>query len=200
MRARVAMLFFFSTVCLDLLSAAPRAVRRAGAIDITLPESVLESAEVQQQLRSGLTTVFVVTAEAAGKDSPRAALRADVRYELWDEEYLVRTVDGGGAQVRASAPNAAALLQWWRQIRVTLAVDPARPPRNLRVKVAILPFSAEEERDVQRWLVRSMSSTSPASWADPTSSHRSILDFVIGTGLRPDPIRTWSWSVPVRSE
>lgn len=160
--------------------AAEPALARApgGGVALAALPPVLDRPAVREQLASGLTTTFVFELRPPGLlAQPVGAARVDVRYELWDEVYLVAALgaDGGRRQLRFD--DLAALVAWWR--RPGLAVAPAADglPDRLRLRLRVLPFSAAEQRDAQAWLTETL--------ADPAGGAAERTDDAAEEGGRP---------------
>jgi len=187
-----------------LLAAAGGGERRptaalspAGALTITLPAELMRSQEVQQQLTSGLTTVFVVDVNAEdGHRSTKGGARIDIRFELWEEKYLVSLIDGTGQERKLTFASEGALRQWWSDNPLT--VTPPRPyGRRVEVKVTLtmLPFSSQEQSDTQRWLSRTLSASS-ARDADPSPAQSAeLLRIIVQSSTRRRPLLERQWSV-----
>ena len=79
------------------------------------------------------------------------------------------------------------------------AVSAADAPSRVTVKTEVVPFSAAEEADAQRWLMRSMTEArnTRAPPQREAGADTSILDVIIGNGVRRKPIRSWRWTVPL---
>lgn len=189
MRARIAIAILASA----LLSAAPAnkpvATNSAdGHLDITLPASILRNDEVQKHLTSGLTTVFLLVVNDSGA-------RVEIRYELWDEKFLVTIIDSERRVQKTSIDTFEHLADWWS--RTPLRVGKARS--EVRAKLEVIPFSAREEEDAQRWLARSIGASSntadPSQKSDAASSAGGILDLLIGTSVQRHPLQTWRWTL-----
>ncbi|HEX8153397.1 MAG TPA: hypothetical protein VF698_09745 [Thermoanaerobaculia bacterium] len=187
-------------------TTVPRAVLSpAGAIDVTLPTTILRTAEVRQHLSSGLTTAFIATMEEQRVNGHpiRGAARIDVRYELWDETYLVTITDAGGRRQRIALPNYERFVDWWTRTALHLAHagSSASAPQSLRLKVEVVPFSASEEADAQKWLAESVAAGAGAKpsqrTGEPQASSSAILDVIIGTSVQRRPILAWRWTVRV---
>ena len=158
-----------------------------GALDLTLPATVLRNDEVRKHLTSGLTTVFLVTA-----NDTRA--RIEIRYDLWDEKYLVTIVDSERRVQKTSIDTFEHLADWWS--RTPLRVGKGKG--DVRMKLEVIPFSAVEEEDAQRWLARSIGASSNAadpSRSDGSGSAGSILDLLIGTSVQRRPLQTFRWTL-----
>ncbi|HEX7149844.1 MAG TPA: hypothetical protein VF618_00030 [Thermoanaerobaculia bacterium] len=176
-------------IAVTIHAAPPAAITPGGALTITLPADLLRSAEVKEQLTSGLTTVFVITVSG---DGVKGAARIDVRFELWEEKYLVSVIEPTGER-HFSFDSEAALARWWSENPLTVT-----PPRkygqrvDARVKLKLLPFSSQEQRDTRRWLARTLSGTNgdftPAQSAD-------ILRILVETSVRRRPLLEREWSV-----
>lgn len=164
------------------------AISADGHLDITLPPNILRNDEVHKHLTSGLTTVFLLTVNDA-------TARVEIRYDLWDEKFLVTIVDSERRVQKTSIDSFEHLADWWS--RTPLRTGPART--EARAKLEVIPFSASEEEDAQRWLARSIGeSGNVADQGDTSSATRSaggILDLLIGTSVQRHPLQTWRWTL-----
>lgn len=175
------------------------AVAANGALTITLPADLLRSAEVRDQLTSGLTTVFLVTVNANdGRVSAKGGARIDVRFALWEEQYVVSLLEGNGQQRRLTFDSEGAFARWWSENPLT--VTPPRgygPGVDVQVTLKMLPFSSQEQSDTRRWLSRSLSAngneSSPAQSAE-------ILRIIVETSVRRRPLLERTWSARVKRE
>lgn len=176
--------------------ALPRAVLQSNQLLLSLPASVLRNAAMEKQLTNGLTTVIATSVEAG---AIRGAVRVDIRYELWDEQFLVGVADASGRKQLTFA-TFDKLVTWWSAAAFRVATVSANdaPPR-ISVKMVIVPFSAAEEADAQRWLMRSLTEATNPRARDPqkAGATTSILDVIIGTGVRRKPVESWRWTVPL---
>ena len=178
------------------------AVSRAGALTLSLPAELLRSAEVAEQLTSGLTTVFVVAVTAKDDDGmARGGARIDVRFDLWEEKYLVTVTHPAGQERQVALAGEESLARWWSEN--PLIVIPARKFRGnvqAEVKLKMLPFSSQEQSDTQRWLARTLSaSRSPGG--EPTAARsQEFLRVIIETSIRRRPLLELQWSVRAERE
>jgi hypothetical protein len=192
-------------VAASLQTTTPKASLRAdGELLITLPTSAIRDREVAKQLDSGLTTAFVATVEGTARSgaSLRGALRVEIRYELWDEAYLVRVTERDGALTKVTLPTRDRLMEWWSStpIRAAHLASASDAPDKLRVRVDVVPFSAGEEADAQRWLVQSVGDrvgSGPGGSQTKSDSAGALLDLLIGTSVQRRPLQSWRWVVPV---
>jgi hypothetical protein len=199
-----------ATVVLALLSlAAGTAVRlpsarvtTAGAIAITLPAHLLSSAEVKNQLTSGLTTVFTIAATVTDERSTtRGGARIDVRFELWEEKYLVTVTGPAGDVHKLTFASDVALAQWWSENALVVTTPHRFGQRvNVSVKLKMLPFSVQEQSDTQRWLSRTLASSSTESAERSPSQSAEILRIIVETSVRRRPILEYGWSVRAEPE
>jgi len=170
------------------------AVAPNGALTITLPAELLRSSEVKEQLTSGLTTLFVITVTADdGAQSANGAARIDVRFALWEEQYVVSTIEATGQERQFTFDDDAALARWWSENPLTVAAPRKYGPRvDVRVKLKLLPFSSQEQRDTRRWLARTLArgsvESNPAQSAD-------ILRMIVETSIRRRPLLEREWTV-----
>ncbi|HEU4520872.1 MAG TPA: hypothetical protein VFT12_02650 [Thermoanaerobaculia bacterium] len=169
-----------------------------GWLTIAIPPRVLESEEVRKQLTSGLTTAFVITVTAG--DSEGGA-RIAVRYELWEEEYRVTALDVTGREQKLVFDSMEKLTAWWKATPLVVMVA-YYSESPVRVSLKVLPFSAREQAETQRWLSRmltSMHSVKEApvnKRADPGAAR--MMDIIVGTSIESRPILEHRWTVEVR--
>lgn len=181
--------------------AMPTAVlTRRGAVTLTLPASILQSSEVKKHIGSGLTTAFVIQVQCGER---KGGARVSVRYDLWEETYLVRTIDATGREQNATLASEAKLAEWWSTAALPVIGGGAESAR-LDVRVHVLPFSAREEAETKRWLSRIL--TSMGSVKDAPVDKRSdagaakILDVIVSTSIQRRPILEYQWTVDARTE
>jgi hypothetical protein len=181
--------------------AMPTAVlTRRGAVTLTLPASILQSSEVRKHIGSGLTTAFVIQVECGER---KGGARVSVRYDLWEETYLVRTIDATGREQNSTVASEAKLAEWWSTAALPVIAGGAESAR-LDVRVHVLPFSAREEAETKRWLSRIL--TSMGSVKDAPVDKRSdagaakILDVIVSTSIQRRPILEYQWTVDARTE
>jgi hypothetical protein len=158
-----------------------------GFVTMSLSPGVLRDSGVRKRLGSGLTTTFLVTIDRP--DAEPAQARIEVRYELWDEVYIVRRID---ARRKAEVQRLASLElleRWWSG---PLRMFPAGGTRErVEIAVSVLPFSAAEEEDARQWLSKS------AGVGGPTPSRTAsggLVDVLMGTSIAAKPITTFRWT------
>lgn len=172
--------------CLSLRAQQrPTFTVNGGVVAVTLPAAVLQDKSVRKQLGSGLTTTFLVIARQ--RETGRATgARIEVRYDLWDEVWMVRRIDFDGRTDRQRLTAADALEKWWRTPVRLLAADAARVA--LQVEVSVLPFSAAEEEDARQWITKS-------GGVGTAAGGGGIVDALIGTTISARPITSFRWNV-----
>lgn len=151
-------------------------------IAIALPASLLNDRDIARQLGSGLTTVFVLAAK------PRGAARIDVRFDVWDEVWIVRRVDAEGHEERQRITTRETLEKWWTSPLRLMTGDPPSTPVD--VTLTVLPFSAAESEDARAWISKS-------AGAAETGRGSPLVAAVIGTTLNARPIRSYRWQAEV---
>jgi hypothetical protein len=174
----------------------PIVLREAARVRVALPQELLSDKEIQKELRSGLTTTFILTAVS---NKLRGGARIELRYELWDEVYLVRVVSVDGTEERARL-TAVALPEWWNVPRA-IVFNSAVADTPLQLQLDVLPFSASEEADAKRWLAQSARTAAQNSAAagDGRGVSSPLLDAVIGTSVRRKPLLSYVWHVRMSS-
>ena len=198
-RAAAAAIVLLATVSVTGAEIPAARLRADGTVAVSLPSALLFRREIRRQLTSGLTTTFVVIAESRGQ---RGGARISVRYEPWDEVYLVATrgIDRSSQSLRFATVEK--LEEWWRDAAV--AALPRATADTVQLTLEVLPFSIEEQRETQQWLSRALGdvrATEPEdtadAGADPSSAGTSVLDVIIGTSIQRRPIVRYRWTVPV---
>ena len=183
-RAGFALVFFVAALCVEA-QQRPVFTRNAGVVAAAMPPAVLQETSVKKQLGSGLTTTFLVAVRQ--RDSGRVtAARLEVRYDLWDEVWLVKRVEFDGRTERQRIASAEALEKWWRTPVRLFAADADRVP--LQVELSVLPFSAAEEDDARAWISKS-------GGVGTGSGGGGLVDALIGTTISAKPITSFRWNV-----
>lgn len=184
---------------------APALERSGARLRLAGLPPLIAAAEVREHLETGLTTTFVieVTARDGGGRKAEGGARAAVRYDLWDEVYLVSTLGAGGGTERRRLESFERLLDWWRGLELTLLDAPGldRSTRwEVRLALSLVPFSQAEQDDAQRWLTRSLEGAgSPATEElaeaaeDGPAPLRGLLDVLAVTSIARRSLRRWEW-------
>lgn len=182
----------------------PAAQLRGETLSVTLPGALLSEGEVRKRLHSGLTTTFVIVATL--DDERTGGARVDVRFEPWDEVYFVTLRRIGAQPQQQRAASFAQLETWWRETSLPLFTG-AGGVKRVQVAVDVIPFSAEEQEETQRWLTRSLGEARQPSPPPPTttaqgpnpraSASSSVLDVLIGTSIQRRPIFRRRWQLQV---
>jgi hypothetical protein len=153
-----------------------------------LPAALLSDKEVQRQIGSGLTTTFVVAAKQRDAER-RGGARIEIRFDLWDEVWIVRRIEFDGKQDRQRLASRDALEKWWT-VPVRLFVSVADRVA-LNVTLTALPFSAAEGEDAREWISKS-------GGVAATEGGSPLMAALIGTTLSAKPIRSWRWQAEIQ--
>ena len=199
---RRALFGFF--VCLllaaPLAAAGPALERSADAVYLTRLPPLLRNSEVRRHLETGLTTTLAFEVRLTGGGRMRGGARIDIRYELWDEVWLVTRADTLGRTQRTRFPSFEQLETWWRDLR--LDVFPVRTPAGpAEVRLRVIPFSQSEQLDAQRWFSRSLAAES----ADSAGAVSGILEepsgdlfnLLLATSIGRPALKEYEWKVAV---
>jgi hypothetical protein len=157
-----------------------------GVVAVALPPAILQSSAVRKQLNTGLTTTFIVIAKARQSQS-RGGARIEVRYDLWDDAWIVRRVEFDRKIEQQRLASFDALTKWWDNPTRLIAASGEHVA--LDVELSVLPFSAAEEKDAREWISKSGGVGSPAAGGG------GLVDALIGTTITARPITTYRWSV-----
>lgn len=175
---------------------------REGLVLTRLP-SVLAVQEIREQLGTGLTTSFVFEARAEGpQGKTRGGARVDVRYELWDEVYIVSRIDASGRAARTTFPSFERLGEWWRDARLVVVRPPAAASaRSVEVRLRVIPFSQAEQLETQRWFSEALSAerSGSAGAVSGDLSFSQMLNLLIASSIGRAPLLDEEWDLPVGS-
>jgi hypothetical protein len=180
-------------------------VAKEGLVLSRLPP-ILAEEEVKKQLGTGLTTRFLFVVKAQG-DAGRikGGARVDVRYELWDEVYIVTRIDATGRVLRTNLPSFEKLAEWWRDARlVALRAQAAATVRSAEVRLSVIPFSQAEQLDAQRWFSQALSAEKSGSAGavsdavqDQPESFSQVLNLLMATSIGRAPLLELQWDLAI---
>jgi hypothetical protein len=197
-------------LCLLLLLAARLGAVQAPAIEAArdglalsrLPP-ILAGEEIRKQLGTGLTTSFLfeATARDAQGAKTRGGARVDVRYDLWDEVYIITRIDASGRAARTTLPSFERLAEWWREARLLVIRPPAAgSARGVQVRLRVIPFSQAEQLDAQRWFSQALSAEKSGSAGavseaveDQPESFSQILNLLMATSIGRSALLEYEW-------
>jgi hypothetical protein len=197
-----------------LLAPARLAALQAPALEplreglaLTRLPPILAEEEVRRQLGTGLTTSFVfeATAKGAASGKTRGAARVDVRYELWDEVYIVTRIDATGRAARTTLPTFERLAQWWREARlVVFRPAAAAAARSVSIRLRVIPFSQAEQLDAQRWFSQALSAEKSGSAGavsegveDQPESFSQVINLLLATSISRSALLEYQWTLPL---
>ena len=196
-------LFAFLAVLLLAVPAAaagPALERSAEAVTLTRLPPLLRSGEVRRHLETGLTTTLAFEVRLTGGGRVRGGARIDIRYELWDEIWLVTRADTLGRTQRARFPSFEQLETWWRDLRLDV-LAPRTPAGPAEVRLRVIPFSQSEQLDAQRWFSRSLAAES----ADSAGAVSGLLEepsgdlfnLLLATSIGRPALKEYEWKLTV---
>lgn len=200
---------------LVLLSLASRlaAVTQGPAVEMAreglaisrLPP-ILGDEEVRKQLGTGLTTSFAFQASARGTaGKARGGARVDVRYDLWDEVYVVSRVDATGHAAKVTLPSFERLAEWWREARLVVIRAPAAAGALAAdIELRVIPFSQAEQLDAQRWFSQALSAERSGGAGavsdaveDQPESFSQVINLLMATSIGRPALLEYRWKLPV---
>ena len=187
---------------------APRLELDHGALVISGLPDVLSRPEVRPHLASGLTTTFVVRVSATDGRGAKAAGGGTVavRFEPWDEVFLVAAAGVGGGARKDSLPSFERLAAWWRDLKLpALSAAALSPAGTWQVKIAVhvVPFSESERADTQSWFSASVggdprSNAEDLSAAAKKNPESGILGLLVATSIQRRSLVSYDWTVTFR--
>lgn len=206
----LALLALFALRGADALRAAERpsfTVSRDGALTVSNLPDILSRPEVRPHLSTGLTTTFAlrVTATDETGKKVKGGGRIDIRWEPWDEVFLTAAIGVDGHARHESVPSLDRLATWWHGLEVLAAAGLAPGGRwDVRVEVSVIPFSASEQRNTQRWFSDSLGqkpSTAPGvdqGTATQPANPNGVLDLLIATSIKRRSLAQYVWTASAR--
>lgn len=137
---------------------------------------ILDDKEVRDHLATGLTTTLALRLEARGETGKlKGGAVVTVRFDLWDEVFHVAYAGATGSPQRMPFESYEDLETWWRDLRLAVLPASSRTSRRLsqpRLVIDVVPFSAAEARETQRWFSDTLSDAKTSS-AEGASSDES---------------------------
>jgi hypothetical protein len=182
-----------------------------GRLTVGLPGELLQDPALVRQLESGLTTSLLVrlTARDPARRKATAVAHVDVRFELWDEVFLLHAFGGDGRAITPAPKRLAgrdALASALPALGLPLALAPPLErgaPWSLEVTLEVVPFSLAEQRDAQRWFSDTVASQrgSASEVGGESGSGGAglgrLVDLVMATSLDRRAVRRFVWSLEV---
>jgi len=170
-----------------------------GRLQLAGLPAILDDAEVQRHLSSGLTTSFLFRVRPPRPMEPGAS-RIDIRLELWDEIFLVSLIDGEGRLSEFQHESPEALKSWWADVGVVVSGPAATVGalESAKVSLDVVPFSQAELTDTQRWLAESMGQAGAGARPGEGGGVSRAVGALIATSMQRRSIRSWVWAaVPI---
>ncbi|MBI2837396.1 MAG: hypothetical protein HYX75_03730 [Acidobacteria bacterium] len=178
---------------------------------LNLPREPMEDEEIRRRLASGLTTTLelVGVVEADTRKLTLSPASIDIRYDLWEEQFLVKRMDTGRAPSTRSLLSIEAIVDWLRAEPLRIAslqgVD-RRATISVRVRCYVTPFSKAEEGRAKEWFSQALRVPSagegggraPQRAAGGEAEKQSVFAMLISTGIARRAVRTYDWSWTLR--
>jgi hypothetical protein len=170
----------------------PNLIADADATRIRIAPELFDEPAVARRLRSGLTTTLRIELVARTGPKRRGGARVGIRWDLWDERWIVQVFEFDGKRERTILPPGTGLASWigartWR------VAPPANDPSPWTVELEVLPFSSSEEEDARDWASRG-TAMAPKGDLDESSDFR-FLDLILGTSIRARPLLRYRWVI-----
>jgi hypothetical protein len=182
-------------------AAEPRVAFEKGLLVGTMGPEIV-SKDVATKLRSGLTTTFVVNLKGQltpGREDVNASARVEIRYDLWDEVYVLIHQRPDGSTANDLLRSDEELAAWWTMRPVISILAPAATGFTGDLELRILPFSYREERDARGWVSRALGlqAAGPRTTSSPPEerAQSSVIDVLIATSIRAKPLAVHRWRI-----
>ena len=168
----------------------PVFVETARGLGCRTPVSVLDEPEVRKQFRSGLTSSFRILVTSRQSNGFKGAARIEIRYELWDEWFLVNVLEADGKVSRYKHESIDALKSWWQSTPIIISPESPKFRESLRVSLSFVPFSQSEQEGAREWIV---DSAKPGS--TPVTGVDNIFRTIMATSIKRKPLLQKSWRI-----
>ncbi len=176
--------------------AAPQLVveRKTSQAELTALPSVFDEPEISKRLESGLTNTFVVRATPPRGTAELLAL-IEVRYELWDEAYLVSLEAARELREERAFPSRSELVSWWKSLRLPLGGEGVAAGESVELELVFVPFSRSEQRAARAWLSESISANrTPSRREQPDAGpFARAVDVAVATSITRDSVWSRRW-------
>lgn len=191
---------------LAALTQGPAIEAAREGIEISRLPSILGDEEIRKQLGTGLTTSFAFQATAKGSvGKVRGGARVDVRYDLWDEVYIVSRIDATGRAARVTLPSFERLAEWWKEARLVVIRTPAAVGvLTADIELRVIPFSQAEQLDAQRWFSQALSAEKSGGAGavsdaveDQPESFSQVINLLMATSIGRPALIEYRWKLPV---
>ncbi len=183
-----------------LSGPGPKLFLQRDGVQAVMPADILVEEEVRAQLRSGLTNTFriqVLTQSPAGEILSGGAL-IEVRYELWDEVFIIRVIEAND-RVREFEAAPAEFRKWWRRNRLLVLAVPRSQISTAPVRVTLefIPFSQAEQTNAREWFTES-TGTSVADRRTPRGANTpGLFQALMATSIKRKALLTFNWKESV---
>lgn len=155
--AAVAVGVLFVALAVAADDAEPRLSRDGEVWTLRSLPPILGDEGVRSHLETGLTTTLALRVVARGAGGRHeGGALVTVRYQLWDEIFEVSVVEPAGPPRRLRLESFDELERWWTDLRVRPFAGEPPSLASARLEVDVVPFSAAEERETRRWLSDSL--------------------------------------------
>lgn len=197
-------------VAANLVAEKPPVVRiRSERLEIRGLPAVVAIPAVKRHLDTGLTTTLALDAElqTGRREKLAGKARVEVRYDLWDETYLLSVSDALGAR-RTSTVSGAGLAEWWRAlVLIPLAGVQVGPgeDRLVTLTLVVIPFSEVDQEDARQWFLRSLAGDAGgkaervgvSSGGQGESGRGDLASVLVAASIGRRSLLTFSWTVPL---
>lgn len=172
-----------------------RLVSSNGGAALALGSAILDDATVNRHLSSGLTTTFRVEVRVRepGKKDRLQILALALRYELWEEKFLLTGFDGQTITARETLESKEALQAWWRDARLPVFGNNLRDGTAYRIKVEVIPFSAGEREAAADWVNSSLGESQTNSASQSNDLGARILSTIVATSFKSRVLQIFTY-------
>jgi hypothetical protein len=164
---------------------------------LTSIPALLHHEQIRPELVSGLTNSFIfhVTSVDLIGDEVSGVARIDIRYEPWDEAFLLTVITMDSSE-ESVAESFEALAEWWQELQVAvLSAAPLELDLSAEVEVdlSFVPFSQSEQMDAQLWFSKSLGSSVGTAAGNQGSG---VLNVLVATSITRRSLLRFEWTVP----
>ncbi len=151
---------------------------------LRIPEYVLSDSRVQKSIHSGLTCTLMFDLRA--NDAFRKTGLVTVRFEPWDEIFLVEIVVDGQKHNPQTVTSNKDLIAWLTQVGFRIHTGD-QVIQSISVNLKLVPFSEKEQEDAQRWFTKDLN--------NDRGSLSTVADYVLASSIGRKSACQFSWEV-----
>ena len=169
------------------------------------PPDLLESSDFKRRLFSGLTSsIELITEVNAGGGNRLHYSLIEIRYEVWEEQLLIRIIEGSGSPNTLSFKSLDNFKQWLVKNPIVVAnllQEERGKPLKVKLSCRIIPFSRSEQLQTKDWFAKLIKVPDAARRGQSNrsrqrnveGSNNNVFQLLMSSGIDRSSVLTWQW-------